>query len=292
MPTLPIAKNIGLNCLRCTACRMLPDTDFAPIRDLVAAMEPGEVPSESEYEDWARQQDEAAPLIFCTKVGHRRRARLFRRCDDALNRSRWRLTEGGHQVPGKGNRTGELSEFERAFLRATWPTGTKEILARLHRRGWVSLLARGHEMGLVRDRATVSRALQRCAPIQRGGRVKAGLAFNDAQSDYILARFAAGRADQEFEGIAPDRVWPRKFSGNSPTERVRELGARNEAIKTEIIAQVAARGLERKWDAIRRHPEYKRQEYQERHKASQIERKKCGPKNNLLSRPQKRKTEL
>ncbi len=290
MPTLPIAKNIGLNCLRCTACQLLPDTEFAPIRDLVAAMEPEQMPGENDYDAWAREQDEIAPIIFCAKVGHRRRARLFRRCSDALNRSRWRLTEGGHQVPSEGNRTGELSEFERAFLRATWPTGTKEVLSWLHRRGWACLLARGHNEVLVRDRTTVSRALQRCTPIQRRGRIKAGLAFNDAQSAYILERFEASRDNREFEGLARDRVWPRKFSGMAAPERQAELRARNEAIKADIVSQVAARGIERKWDAIRRHPEYKRREYQERHKADQIKRKKCGPKNNSLSRPQKRKS--
>ena len=281
-----------LNCLRCSACRILPETDFAPVRALIETMEPGDVAASKAYESWASEQDERAPVIFCAKVGHTRRARLFRSCSEALNRSRWRLTERGNKVLAEGNRTSDASEFETAFFRATWPTGTKEVLSRLHRRGWSTLLTRGHKLGLIRDRETVSRALQRCAPIQRSGRVAAGLAFTDAQSQYILTRFAANRDDQEFEGIARDRVWPRKFSGNSAPERIRELGARNEAIKADIIAQVAARGLERKWDAIRRHPEYKRREYQERHKADQIERKKCGPKNNLMSRPQKRKTEL
>ncbi len=279
----------SLNCLRCNLCRLIPGTDFEALAEELIVLNPSRVPAMDapEFQTWAKAQDALVPLtIHCRKVGHKREARIWRRCPDADSASRWVESDSGSMRDWGGNRTGERSPFERAFLRATYPCAPKPFLVALHGRDWATLLHLGHLDGLMRLSGAIRAEMKRQAHIPRAARQKMGLAFSDEQSAYILARFEAGQNCASFDGVPPELVWPRRFGGNAPLEKQARLRAQNEAIKADIVAQVAARGPARTYDAIRRHPEYKKPDYYETHKAAQRERLKGHRKNNALSRPQ------
>ncbi len=190
----------AIGCLRCRHCALLPHTDMA------RALDPNSTP------------------VFCAKLGRALPLRLLE-CPAADPRPTYvRLPSGTYDGP-RGDRTRNLSEPEKAFLRAHYERAPRALLCLLLARTWHAVRNNGPRLGLTREpEIVITNRIE--------GRMRSGSVLNQAQRKYLQECRRAGR-------------WPRQ-SGLPRAERVRDM-----ALRDEIMAEMARLGrAPRNWRAV------------------------------------------
>ncbi len=215
-------ENEAINCLRCKHCQLLTHTDLS------RALEP-----------------DAIIPIRCGKIGRNIPAKIHTPCDranpdlphgkKAMKRSDYRKSVNGNRVC-LGDRLSALSEMEKQLLRVHYPTAPIEVLAQLMMRSYESV-KRAAQVVKVHRNPQASGDDARRRRLALDGRAKSGLIFTEGQSQYVRERHARGD-------------WPIAYGDPNPQGTWRQ---KQNAIKADILQEVAARGHTQTWKAILSH---------------------------------------